>query len=187
MRRRIGVVLLLALAVGACGSGDGGAPAAGPLPDPADAGAGCEAAGRVRVEGSSHISPPQKAEYKTNPPSSGPHYSVAGIGPAATGVYTEAPADEGLVHNLEHGHVIFWYAPDLPRAQIDALIRVVQGDARFRLLVPRSDMQFKVAFSAWGAVQGCSAPTSDVGKAAERFAERFQQKAPEDFPGRPVT
>ena len=187
MRRRI-AVLAFGLLLAACSSGGGGGGGAvGPVPDPADSGAGCEAARRVATEGATHISPPQKVDYKTNPPTSGAHYSAAGIGPAAPGVYQEAPVDEGLVHNLEHGHVIFWHAPDVAQAQVDALAGVVRKGASFRLLVPRDGMQFKVAFTAWGVIQGCSAPTADIASAAARFADRFQQHAPENIPGRPVT
>ena len=44
--------------------------------------------------------------------------------PADDGAYGEAPPDEELVHNLEHGRVIIWFKPSLPkdeRADLKAL------------------------------------------------------------------
>ncbi|MDZ4284196.1 MAG: DUF3105 domain-containing protein, partial [Patescibacteria group bacterium] len=43
--------------------------------------------------------------YTSNPPTSGPHYPDA----IKAGVYDEPVAEEYLVHNMEHGHVILWY------------------------------------------------------------------------------
>jgi hypothetical protein len=42
--------------------------------------------------------------YNTEPPTSGPH-----AGTVRADFYDEAPPDENLVHNLEHGYVIIWY------------------------------------------------------------------------------
>ncbi len=42
--------------------------------------------------------------YNSDPPTSGPRAA-----PVEAGFYDEAPPDEQLVHNLEHGYVIIWY------------------------------------------------------------------------------
>jgi uncharacterized protein DUF3105 len=187
---RAPATIVLALVLAACGGGGGGAGNNGGvpkvLPDVVDSPAGCEAAQRLEIEGTGHIAPNESVTYKSNPPTSGRHYSAAGIGPVPPGVYTEAPLDGGLVHNLEHGHIIIWHAADVPKSQLDALAEVVEQDPRFRLLVPRAGMPFKVAFTAWGVTQGCTTPTGEIAKAAEGFAKRFQQKAPENIPGRPL-
>lgn len=47
-------------------------------------------------------------EYKSNPPTSGPHYAE----PEKPGVYSTPPLDGKLVHSMEHGYVIIWYNCD---------------------------------------------------------------------------
>ncbi|MBI3486444.1 DUF3105 domain-containing protein [Candidatus Daviesbacteria bacterium] len=49
-----------------------------------------------------------KIEYKSNPPTSGPHY----FDWTRPGVYDSPPMDGNLVHSLEHGYVIIWYNCD---------------------------------------------------------------------------
>src|SRR5262249_47312180 len=56
-----------------------------------------------------HIQPPQKASYQTDPPSSGPHYNIAGQAPVGWGYYDRSIAPEYYVHNLEHGGVVLLY------------------------------------------------------------------------------
>ncbi len=56
-------------------------------------------------EGATHVPPGTVVEYKSNPPSSGPHYPE-------WGAFTEftAPLDErNYVHDLEHGAIVFVY------------------------------------------------------------------------------
>jgi hypothetical protein len=65
---------------------------------------------RVPVEPGAHISPPQRAHYATDPPTSGQHYSVRGEAPAAWGYYDHALEPESWVHNLEHGGVLILYS-----------------------------------------------------------------------------
>ena len=52
-----------------------------------------------------HIALGSSHESYSNPPTSGPHY----VSPVKAGVYDVPVADEYLVHNMEHGHVIIWY------------------------------------------------------------------------------
>jgi len=56
-----------------------------------------------------HIDVGQKASYQTDPPSSGPHYSIPGQAPMSWGYYDRTMAPEYWVHNLEHGGVVLLY------------------------------------------------------------------------------
>lgn len=49
------------------------------------------------------------SSYNTTPPSSGPHWNIAGRGPIQWGVYTTQQRNEGVVHNLEHGGILIAY------------------------------------------------------------------------------
>ena len=82
--------------------------------------ASCDPVTTDKATGNSdHVGPgtssPQatKVTYATVPPSSGSHFAQPDI--SGRGYYTAAdsPAVETLVHNLEHGYTVLWYAPAL--------------------------------------------------------------------------
>lgn len=146
---------------------------------------GCEAMKTLSNEGSNHVTPPATVKYKTNPPTSGNHYPST----ANTGILSPAPADENLVHNMEHGHVIFWYKPDLDASIITALQDIVKKDPRRLILVPRSQMDAPLVFTSWQHSQSCPSPTSRTPEVAQKFADERKAKGPEgtgDAPGVPA-
>lgn len=69
------------------------------------------------IMGGVHISSgDDPGEYNSNPPTSGPHYGRGLL----SGFYEDADLAElppypqaSLVHNLEHGYIVFWYNCDL--------------------------------------------------------------------------
>jgi hypothetical protein len=63
-------------------------------------------------EGAIHIPVGQVANYRHNPPASGPHWSAAGIAPVEPGEYLDVVRPEAWVHNLEHGYVVYLYDCD---------------------------------------------------------------------------
>ena len=88
----------------------------------------------------------QKVHYKQNPPNSGRHYEI----PAEDGLYQQAPPEVTLVHAQEHGRVVVWVKPSLPasvRRQIRALF---DEDSYQMIVVPRRDMPYAIAATAWG-------------------------------------
>jgi uncharacterized protein DUF3105 len=144
---------------------------------------GCDAIKTFSNEGASHINPPATVKYKTNPPTSGNHYPS----PANTGILSPAPQDEQLVHNMEHGHVIFWYKPDLDPAIITALQNIVKKSSTRLILVPRSQMDAPLVFTSWQHMQSCPSPTSTTPLVAQKFADDRKGKGPEgDRPGQPT-
>lgn len=60
----------------------------------------------IPPEGDQHVPQGTSVNYRTNPPSSGPHYSDAGLAPIAPGFYEQPVAPEVWVHNLEHGDIV---------------------------------------------------------------------------------
>jgi len=68
-------------------------------------------------EGKRHVSSGSDIDYERVPPLSGPHYGRT----AEPGFYEETPALGGVVHSLEHGHVVIYYDSDrlTPEARED--------------------------------------------------------------------
>jgi hypothetical protein len=143
------------------------------------------------AEGHQHVAPPQTVTYKTNPPTSGNHYGSPN-GPVAPGFYTidAAPPVEAVVHNLEHGQIVFWYRPDAPGDVISAIRAMVQqGDAPRNLparsvppLVavawPQLPNPYNFGMSAWTHSESCEQFSREV---VDAFRRRFQGKGREQL------
>ncbi len=123
--------------------------------------------------------------HNTDPPTSGPHYPVW----AQAGFYEEAEMDqlgafpEGyLIHNLEHGYVIFWYNCDnLAAAGCEPLkddIRGIMEDFdNFKVIaVPWETIEEPVVMTSWGRMLRFDQFDAD---AARQFIERNRFRAPE--------
>ena len=122
--------------------------------------------------------------YNTDPPTSGPHAA-----PVAAGFYTEAPPDENLVHNLEHGYVVIWYnCTGLESNACDELQRQIQdvmaeagsaslfGEATKLIAVPRPTMDAQVAATSWGRILKQNALN---GEELLAFIKYLRNQAPE--------
>ncbi|MEP7358026.1 MAG: DUF3105 domain-containing protein [Anaerolineales bacterium] len=115
----------------------------------------------VTVQGRDHIAEGVPHDpYNSDPPTSGPHYAQ----PAQAGFYDDAPADEYLVHSMEHGYVIIWYncaqytagtCDDLKAKVRDTLSRAgvsaISGTLKL-IAVPRPSMPQVLALTAWGRI-----------------------------------
>jgi hypothetical protein len=116
--------------------------------------AGCKLRLGLPDEGSEHIpkgsDPP---EYKTNPPTSGPH--VDPPYQQADGAYAEMPPEIDFVHSLEHGRLEIQYAPDLPEAEQLALKGLYDTMYGATLLFPNERMPYEVAATTWTNLLGC--------------------------------
>jgi Protein of unknown function (DUF3105) len=169
-------------------------PAGGKVPEPqvTDLGAAAKAAGckliSFRAQSRDHIQNlNENVKYKTNPPTAGKHY----VQPAADGAYAKAPADVELVHTQEHGRIIIWFKPTLPKAERAALKALFDQDSDKMVLVPRANMPYPVAATAWGAtpdplgtgyVMGCEQFTPKVFDALRTFRDAHRGKGPEPVP-----
>ncbi len=88
--------------------------------------------------------------YNSNPPTSGPHYVTT----AALGFYDltdEIPADEYIIHNLEHGEIWITYRPALATSTREALSAF--GNEPLVIVTPRAANDTDIALVAWGRVE----------------------------------
>ena len=116
--------------------------------------AGCELKLGLKDEGHQHIpagSP--EPNYKTNPPTSGPH--VVPPLQQADGAYNEMPEPIDFVHSLEHGRMEIQYAPKLPEEDQLALKGVYDTMYGATLLFPNDKMPYEVAATTWTNLLGC--------------------------------
>jgi hypothetical protein len=138
--------------------------------------ANCGEIEEQEIMGADHIDPGAAHEpYTTNPPTSGPHYNAAGLGPVQPNFYedaTEAPP-EGVVHNLEHGMIVFYYNPDAPAEVVEDLKLAVEDEPNASVATPWSDIEgdANVVMTAWGQSQSCELVSRDV---VNDFRRQFQ-------------
>lgn len=120
-------------------------------------------------------------QYNSDPPTSGLHYASE----AEAGFYDENiyayPAGY-LVHNLEHGYVIFWYNCDLLDeagcSDLKSQIRSVMDDLGGVKLIayPWNSIDAPVTMTSWGRVQKFETFDTEQAKA---FYRANLNKAPE--------
>lgn len=120
-------------------------------------------------------------DYNSDPPTSGLHYAEeAQAGFYDTNIYTY-PAGY-LVHNLEHGYVIFWYNCDLLSesacSDLKNQIRTVIDDLGGTKLIayPWPSLEVPVVVTSWGRLQKFE--TFDVAQ-AKAFYQTNLNRAPE--------
>jgi uncharacterized protein DUF3105 len=192
------VVILLATGGSDAGSGPGNAgdtfPDGGSFPKqtvfevaPAAKAAGCELIEKKGTSREHTTSLDKRIKYSTNPPTTGSHYEI----PAQDGIYGEAPQDEQLVHTMEHGRVIIWVKPSLPKKERADLRALVDDDAYQMVLVPRRNMPYEVAATAWnmnpapngtGRLMGCKTMNDKVFDALAAFRDENRSQGPEPIP-----
>jgi len=134
----------------------------------------------VPIQGQQHIVPGQShPSYNSDPPTSGWHYDE----PARAGFYDTSLADEQLVHNLEHGHVIISYdcgkladCEDV-KAELRDLVGRFQ---RWKIVaVARENADAAIALTAWGRVDKLD--NYDEGRVVA-FVKRWRNRGPENTP-----
>jgi hypothetical protein len=126
--------------------------------------------------GREHVPETERVTYNSDPPTSGSHHEQW----AQWGIYDQAPVDEQLVHNLEHGGVIVSYNPaqlsaeDLQqlRSQVSALSEI---NPRL-ILTPRETLDSAIALTAWGYLQKLESYDPD---AVETFYNAHIARGPE--------
>lgn len=135
--------------------------------------AGCTEIEEHEEEGAQHVE--VEPEYGTNPPTSGDHLQT----PAQAGFFEEPVQTGAVVHNMEHGQIVFWYDPDAPQKTIDLVEAVVEQEPVASLGVPWEDPEspYTFAMTAWGASQKCRQVSQEV---VDEFRERFQGRGPEN-------
>lgn len=120
-------------------------------------------------------------QYNSNPPTSGRHYAEeAQTGFYESNIYTYPAAY--LVHNLEHGYVIFWYNCDLLDesgcANLKEQIRTTIDELGGTKLIayPWNTIDVPLVMTSWGRLQRFE--TFDA-EQAKTFYRANLNKAPE--------
>ena len=155
---------------------------------PAAEAAGCELRNPKGSGSLNHTTDPaERVDYSTNPPTTGRHYEI----PAEDGIYGQAPTDEALVHGMEHGRVILWVKPNLPEEQRANIRALVDDDPYQMFLVPRSNMPYAVAATAWnadptpngtGRMLVCDEVNDKTFDALAAFRDEHRSQGPEPIP-----
>lgn len=201
----LGVAAIAVVVVLAAGGGDdsgGGVkgsgnifPSGGSIPKQkqfdltkAAAAAGCELTSNKATSRSHITNLNQKVPYNQNPPNSGRHYYV----PADDGLYNGTPPkDVQLVHGQEHGRVIIWAKPSLPREDRQKLRALFDEDSYQMVVVQRANMPYALAATAWGAdptplgtgfTMSCKSWSDDVIDALRAFRDEHRSNGPEPIP-----
>lgn len=119
------------------------------------------------------------SNYPTLPPYAGPHWEV----PSRCGIYDQQQPIEAMVHSMEHGVVIFYFQPDLFRADEVAEMRVVASgllrDGLRLIMTPNRQIDSAVVMTSWSRILPLNNFEPET---VEAFAAAFDNKAPEDFP-----
>ena len=133
------------------------------------------------------VSLEEPIDYDTNPPTTGKHFQVA----AEDGIYEEAAPDSAIVHSLEHGRVVIWFKPSLPEETRAGLRALVEEDGHQILIIPRTEMPFDVAATAWnrgpgregtGRLLGCPSFSPAAYDALRTFRDEHRGRGPEVAP-----
>lgn len=131
---------------------------------------------RFPDQGQQHVDVGTSVTYNSYPPTSGPHYRY----PAGWGIYKNPPADEFLVHNLEHGGVIISYNPKQIKGQeLQQLRQQARSLSNFNprvIVTPRLNLDAAVALTAWNYLQKLDRYNS---KAVKVFYDTHIARGPE--------
>ena len=197
------IVVVLVVASGS-GGGDGGSgvrgnqdifPSGGSIPkqkvfdlSKAAAAAGCKLTSNPATSRSHITNINEKVPYKQNPPNSGKHYYV----PADDGLYNGTPPkDVQLVHVQEHGRVVIWAKPSLPREDRQKIRALFDEDSYQMVVVERANMPYAIAATAWGIdpkklgtgyTMGCAKWSDNVIDALRAFRDEHRSNGPEPIP-----
>ncbi len=107
---------------------------------------------RFRSQGNLHVSlGANTPAYNSDPPTSGWHTAEL----APWGTHLEVQHDQRLLHNMEDGGVVLWYALGTPEenvVHVAALEEVARGYGRV-VIAPREGMPTTYALTAWQRLQ----------------------------------
>lgn len=190
------IAVVVVLALGVLGSDDSSGQPASPeqaavkLPEQqiGDVNEAAKAAGckltHPEIEGAGHQDKNFKAsDYKTNPPTSGPHnpdwYQDGVYEPGTT------PRLGMLVHTLEHGRIDVQYKPGTPErtvSQLEALLAELNDGYHMLLFENTTGMDAQIAATTWGHSLTCGEMNDGVFDAIRTFRNEYIDKGPENVP-----
>ncbi len=123
-----------------------------------------------------HLVGGQTADYTVFPPYGEEHSPI----PQPCGAYSATPMFEMVVHAMEHGAVVIWYAPDqLGADQLEDLTSITLRhfeDNDYVIQAPYGGLETPLMLIAWGV----RLPLDGVEeRAIEQFFDEFHDEAPE--------
>jgi hypothetical protein len=146
--------------------------------------AGCTLTVAPALEGVHSITDPSKTspKWNTDPPTSGPHYSV----PAVFGIYEDEIELARVVHNLEHGGIYILYGKDVPDSTVEQLRSFYDSHKTGTIMAPLNRLGGEFALGAWvvdgSTHSGFLAKCSTFDDAAvSTFFRSLQFRGPEHF------
>jgi uncharacterized protein DUF3105 len=117
------------------------------------------------------VTGPPLSTYPSTPPTSGPHNPS----PLNAGVYSDPPDIWRVIHSLEHGATVIWYAPQVERNPQLQRIKDYFGDPAHNDHVIVAPYNYAnqgtagqlpqgkpIALTAWHHLQTCAQPNFDV-------------------------
>ena len=113
----------------------------------------------IPIMNSTHITvDSDPGKYNSDPPTSGPHYpDEAQAGFYDTNIY-QYPAGR-LVHNLEHGYIIFWYncakLSESACSELKSQIKAIMDEVNNVKVIayPWDSIDVPVVMTSWGRLQ----------------------------------
>ncbi|MDH5597210.1 MAG: DUF3105 domain-containing protein [Candidatus Peregrinibacteria bacterium] len=128
---------------------------------------------RVAIMDTQHVADTSEAEYNSNPPTSGPHFTDWH---REWKFYEEELPIGGVLHNMEHGGVAIFYQPDIPQETKDLLAEFTKDNFK-TIAGAKADLPAPIAIAAWGVYE----LFQDFDEAAmKRFYKRNLNHAPEN-------
>jgi len=128
-------------------------------------------------QGRDHVSTGSELNYAQTPPTSGTHYGRA----IPAGFYTSEQPYGGLVHSLEHGAVVIYYADDVPgstRSELERLADGYQNPWAGVLAVPQPEsFGAPLVVTAWQARLDLSSYNDE---AIQAFLAEYLGRGPEN-------
>ena len=91
------------------------------------------------------LTTPTKGLWSTDPPSAGGHYPLW----AVWGFYRSPVNPRQVVHNEEHGAVVIWWGPKVPKATVDKLQAFYNQQPDSVFGTPYPSLGDKIALTAW--------------------------------------
>jgi hypothetical protein len=98
--------------------------------------------------------------------------------PVRVGAYTSELPEAGLIGAMRRGAVIIHYR-DLSEEDVERLQTLQRDVPRATILVPRQDMPYRLAATAWRRLLGCSRLSGATLDAIRLFRGRYVGQGPE--------
>ena len=123
------------------------------------------------------LSTPTRGLWSTSPPSAGGHYGLW----AVWGFYRAPLNPRQVVHNEEHGAVVIWWGPKVPKSTVDQLESFYNQQPDGVFGTPYPALGDKIALTAWTGNPADYYRNGNFGMGHIAVCSKFDQKAFDAF------